>query len=181
MQIETERLILKSTEVDLLPLVFDYFQRNRKHFLPWGPAYEPAWDTEDYHRKKLLQYGQQMEAGNNFWVFLFEKDNEQKIIGDIHLSNIVRSIFQSCNIGYRLDETAQNHGFMREALTKVAQYTFQEMKLHRIEANIMPSNTRSIKLITSLGFEHEGLAKKHLKINGKWEDHIHYVLLNPEE
>jgi len=28
------------------------------------------------------------------------------------------------------------------------------------------------------GFYNEGLATKYLKINGKWEDHIHMVLLN---
>lgn len=70
---------------------------------------------------------------------------------------------------------------MREALQAVIDYAFKQMKLHRIEANIMPANTRSIQLVKSLGFEEEGLAKKYLKINGHWQDHIHYVLLNGSE
>lgn len=81
-------------------------------------------------------------------------------------------------MGYRLDERAQGKGYMREAILRVVQYAFDEMKLHRIEANIMPHNVRSIKLITAVGFEEEGLAKKYLKINGKWQDHLQYVVLN---
>lgn len=55
---------------------------------------------------------------------------------------------------------------------------FDDMKLHRIEANIMPKNKQSLKVVEKLGFYDEGLAYKYLKINGKWEDHIHMVLLN---
>jgi [ribosomal protein S5]-alanine N-acetyltransferase len=55
---------------------------------------------------------------------------------------------------------------------------FQELGLHRIEANIMPKNKRSLRVVEKLGFYNEGLAYKYLKINGKWEDHIHMVLLN---
>ena len=55
---------------------------------------------------------------------------------------------------------------------------FEEIKIHRIEANIMPINIVSIKVIEKLGFENEGLAKKYLKVNGIWEDHFHYVKLN---
>ena len=42
----------------------------------------------------------------------------------------------------------------------------------------MPNNIASIKLLEKLGFHKDGYANKYLKINGKWEDHIHYTLLN---
>ncbi len=56
---------------------------------------------------------------------------------------------------------------------------FDEEGLHRIEANIMPKNSASMKVVKKLGFYDEGLAYQYLKINGTWEDHIHMVLLNP--
>jgi ribosomal-protein-alanine N-acetyltransferase len=55
---------------------------------------------------------------------------------------------------------------------------FGEYGLHRIEANIMPRNAASLRVVEKAGFHREGLAKKYLKINGVWEDHIHMVLLN---
>jgi Acetyltransferases, including N-acetylases of ribosomal proteins len=42
----------------------------------------------------------------------------------------------------------------------------------------MPKNIRSLKVVEKLGFRNEELAYKYLRINGKWEDHIHMVLLN---
>jgi Acetyltransferases, including N-acetylases of ribosomal proteins len=42
----------------------------------------------------------------------------------------------------------------------------------------MPSNTASISVLGKLGFVCEGESKKYLKINGKWENHYHYVLIN---
>ena len=69
---------------------------------------------------------------------------------------------------------------MTEALHAAIVIVFKEIKLHRIEANIMPHNKPSIDLVKRLGFEYGGLAKKYLKINGKWEDHIHMTILNDE-
>ena len=70
---------------------------------------------------------------------------------------------------------------MIEALRAAIVIIFKELKLHRIEANIMPRNRHSMNLVKKLGFEYEGLAKKYLKINGKWEDHIHMTILNKDE
>lgn len=55
---------------------------------------------------------------------------------------------------------------------------FNDFGIHRIEANIMPKNKRSLRVVEKLGFYNEGIANKYLNINGKWEDHIHMVLLN---
>ncbi len=67
---------------------------------------------------------------------------------------------------------------MEEALREVINYAFFTLNLHRIEANIMPYNEASIKLVEKLNFKREGLAPKYLKINGTWEDHIHFSLIN---
>ena len=42
----------------------------------------------------------------------------------------------------------------------------------------MPRNKASLRVVDKLGFYNEGMAYKYLKINDKWEDHIHMVLLN---
>nr|WP_281201113.1 GNAT family N-acetyltransferase [Orenia metallireducens] len=93
---------------------------------------------------------------------------------------MVRGCFQSCYLGYHLDKEEVNNGYMTEALEEAINFLFEEFKLHRIEANIMPKNNPSLRVVQKLGFYNEGLAKKYLTINGKWEDHIHMVLLNEE-
>lgn len=47
-------------------------------------------------------------------------------------------------------------------------------------ANYIPSNIRSENVLQKLGFEKEGYAKKYLKINGLWQDHILTSLVNKE-
>ena len=67
---------------------------------------------------------------------------------------------------------------MTETLRKVINICFHEYNLHRIEANVIPKNERSIRVLKKLDFAEEGSSPKYLKMNGMWEDHIHYVLLN---
>jgi ribosomal-protein-alanine N-acetyltransferase len=113
-----------------------------------------------------------------FWLFKREDAAFATAIGNIAFNNIVRGAFQSCHLGYQLDEREVNQGFMTEALRRAIDYAFDDMKLHRIEANVMPRNQRSRRVVEKLGFAEEGLARQYLKINGVWEDHIHYIILN---
>ena len=67
---------------------------------------------------------------------------------------------------------------MTEAVNECVRIAFEELGLHRIEANIMPKNKASLGLARKCGFREEGISPKYLKINGVWEDHIHMVKLN---
>jgi len=37
-----------------------------------------------------------------------------------------------------------------------------------------------MKLVRRLGFRKEGVARRYLKINGAWEDHVHMTLLSEQ-
>ena len=113
-----------------------------------------------------------------FWIFKKEEVRDRRTIGTVALSNIVRGGFQSCHLGYKLDETELRKGYMSEAIRGVVDFAFREIDLHRIEANIIPRNAASLGTVEKLGFYHEGLAVKYLQINGRWEDHIHMVIRN---
>ena len=69
---------------------------------------------------------------------------------------------------------------MYEALQLTNRYVFEETRLHRIMAGYLPHNDRSGNLLQRLGFEREGYARKYLKINGVWEDHILTSLINSQ-
>lgn len=103
-----------------------------------------------------------------------------EIIGWISFTNIVRGIFQACNLGYKLAEDAQGHGYMTEAGRAGIDFVFGTLRLHRIMANYLPHNDRSSAVLSRLGFEKEGYAKNYLFIDGKWQDHILTSLLNPQ-
>ena len=66
------------------------------------------------------------------------------------------------------------------ALQGAAQY-LEKVKLHRIEAGVMPRNLASIRVLEKAGFHKEGIARKNVKINGKWEDHQLLAVINPND
>jgi ribosomal-protein-alanine N-acetyltransferase len=66
---------------------------------------------------------------------------------------------------------------MTEALGLALRHAFHEVRLHRVEANVQPANTRSIHLLRRLGFKKEGISRRYLKIGGRWRDHERWALL----
>ncbi|MDF9767149.1 RimJ/RimL family protein N-acetyltransferase [Bacillus velezensis] len=50
-----------------------------------------------------------------------------------------------------------------------------------IEAGVMPHNKASIRVLEKAGFHKEGIARKNVKINGKWEDHQVLAIIHPED
>ncbi|CAM2901271.1 GNAT family N-acetyltransferase [Paenibacillus sediminis] len=177
-RITTDRLVLKVLNEQDHEMIVRYLNRN-KHFLKeWEPIRKPEYFTASFQSKLLADEYNQIINGQLFKVWIFLKDDEEEVIGSVSLNNIVRGAFQSCHVGYRLDHQHLNKGYMTEALKAVIEHAFVQMNLHRLEANIMPRNLASLQVVQKLGFQHEGLAKQYLNINGVWEDHIHMVLLN---
>ncbi len=182
-ELRTDRLILRTIDSTFAARCLDYFVCNKQFFKQWNPTVDATFYTLAFHEEKL-QLERELRFQDRtvrFWLFKKEDRAFQRIIGDLAFSNIIRGAFQSCHLGYKMDGAEINRGMMTEALKRAIRFAFEDMKLHRIEANIMPHNTRSISVVEKLGFANEGLSRKYLKIAGKWEDHLHYVLLNPNE
>lgn len=110
--------------------------------------------------------------------FICLKEQPSEVIGFVSLNNIVKGAFCSCFLGYQLDAEHINHGYMTEAVNCVVDFAFKTLQLHRIEGNVMPKNKASRAVLEKCNFVNEGISRKYLKINGVWEDHIHYVILN---
>jgi ribosomal-protein-alanine N-acetyltransferase len=176
MQIGTPRLSLRTQGADDAQMVADFLVRNRTFLKAWSPLTREEFFTEAYQRERLEREEKLTEAKSQLHLFLFLKEQPGLVIGELNFSNIVWGVFQSCHLGYNVDEHYEGKGYMREALQYAIAFLFEEWKLHRVEANIIPVNERSIRLVKALGFEEEGLAKNYLKINGEWRDHLRFAI-----
>ena len=177
-RLETQRLVLLSSG-DVSPeLVMDFFTVNKSHFDPWSSAPPEGFYTLPYWEQRLSINRDMEDNGTQFVFFVFLKENLSEIVAQVSLSQIIRGPFQSCFLGYMTAEAHCRKGIMREAINEVVSFAFGTLHLHRIEANIIPRNEASIKLIEKVGFEYEGLAPRYLLINGVWEDHKHYTISN---
>ena len=94
------------------------------------------------------------------------------------MNNVVWGAFCSASLGYKLDKDYVNKGYMSVAVEMLIKYAFEELGLHRIEANVMPKNKASLRVLEKNQFINEGTSKYYLNINGVWEDHIHMVKIN---
>ena len=175
----TPRLKMTLSHPRLAPPVTDYFIRNRAFLRDTEPERDEEFYTKSYQKSLLQADAERFWDGIavKFWLSYRE---QARVIGMLSFSNIVMGAFLSCYVGYRLDKDEVNKGLMTEALERGIAIAFDDIGLHRLEANIKPRNKQSLRVTEKLGFVNEGVSKKYLKINGVWEDHIHMVLLNDQ-
>jgi len=135
------------------------------------------WTQPPLNQKEYEAYLNKISLNNQEGFFILTID-KTKIAGVININEIVRGCFQSGYLGYYIFQDFEKKGFMTEALSLVITYAFNTLQLHRLEANIQPTNTASINLIKNLNFVEEGYSKKYLKINNEWQDHIRFAKIN---
>ncbi|WP_067929611.1 GNAT family N-acetyltransferase [Alicyclobacillus shizuokensis] len=154
--------------------------RNRTFFETYLTTRSEEFYTIEYQINSIKSSMEKMEQDREyvFGIFLISTDD---LIGIIGLTEVVRGPLQSCWLGYSLDKAYNGRGYTTEAVRLVVDYAFQVLKLHRIEAGVMPHNRGSIRVLEKAGFEKEGLSRKNVLINGKWEDHLHFAIVNPDD
>lgn len=119
-------------------------------------------------------------AQPDFEGFFVCRKEDDAIVGSINLSQISRGNFKSAYLDYRVGACFAGRGYMTEALELVLRYAFDQMKLHRLEANIQPENERSIALVKRAGFRREGYSRRYLKISGRWRDHERWAIVSED-
>ncbi|MCR5416090.1 MAG: GNAT family N-acetyltransferase [Pseudobutyrivibrio sp.] len=173
----TDNLCLKVLTSDSASMVLDFYKRNRNIF----EKYEPVIGDDFYtieHQKKILNFEYQnimKLVMIRFWIF--EKNNPNKIIGTVSYRNIVRPIYESCTIGYKMDHEYINRGYCSEAIKATIPLLAKELGIHRFEALILPDNAPSIHMVEKLGFNYEGILRDKIIIGGKRLDHCMFAYL----
>ncbi len=83
-------------------------------------------------------------------------------------------------IGFALRQDHWGQGYMTEALRRLLGFSFEELKLHRIEADVDPRNEASIRLLEKLGFQREGYLRERWLVGDEICDTVFYGLLKSE-
>jgi len=152
---------------------------SRAFLEPWEPRWAPDELSRAAFRHRVRRSKHDYEQGTGISFFVFEKA-EGRLAGGISLSNIRHGVAQSASIGYWMGERYAGKGLMHEALRLIIPFAFEQLRLHRLEAACIPSNTRSMRLLEKAGFQREGLLRSYLRINGVWQDHHLYALIAGE-
>lgn len=178
--VKTNRLVLRRLKLDDGQLLLDFYKKNEAFFKPYEPVKLKSFYQLAYQENAIKAEKSKEEQGRSIKFLMFRKEEPDQLLGLVTLNEIVKGCFLSCFMGYKMDQSYINQGYMTEAVKAVSEYAFDVMRLHRIEANVMPRNKASLQVAEKAGFVNEGTSKQYLKINGVWEDHIHMVKLNLE-
>lgn len=154
--------------------------RNRGFFQKYTSLRESGFYTLEGQVDRIQKNNELQKLDQCYFFGIFRIDSAE-LIGSIALSEVLRGPLQSCFVGYTLDQEHNGKGYMTEAVRLVVDYAFHDLKLHRIEAGVMPHNAGSIKVLEKAGFHKEGIAKKNVKINGKWEDHQVLAIISSDD
>lgn len=85
-----------------------------------------------------------------------------------------------CEIGYALHDAHWRRGIMSEVLTRLFDFAFDELRIHRIEADVDPRNDASMGLLERLGFRREGYLRERWFVNDEIQDAAFLGLLAPD-
>ncbi len=101
------------------------------------------------------------------------------LLGVVGLEACVQ-MHRSCDLGYWLRHEASQKGLMSEAASACVDFGFRTMCLHRVRVAAATINHPSLRGISRLGFQFEGIARHAEWCDGRWLDHAVFAILDFE-
>lgn len=176
-QFSSKRFLIRPLRVS------DYMQWRKAHesmFLKQNSFDQDKKKPSELTKKEFLSF---LKKNKKFWsqdviyyFGIFEKKTG-RLMGHILFALIARFNVQSTRISYAIFNNYWKHGYGKEAVSAAVNAGFKKMKLHRIEAEILPANRASIALAKSLEFQYEGIRRGAVYFQRKWHDHAVYAIL----
>lgn len=172
--LETPRLRLRwLTEADL-PALFEVFSDPEvTRYWAWPAYVEPA------QAEALLRNIRSSFAARSLFQWGFTRREDDRVVGTCTLAELSAE-HRRASIGFALARAHWGRGYGPEAAARMVQFGFEELGLHRLEADADPRNNASIKVLEGLGFQREGLQRERYFLNGEVQDALLFGLLRAE-
>jgi len=151
-------------------------EASREFLVPWEPTWPDDDLTRSAFRRRIKRYAEDLRTDQGY-AFLITRSTDGALVGGLTLANIRRGVAQAGSLGYWMGLPFVRQGYMTAAVRGIIPFAFATLRLHRIEAACIPSNTGSIRLLEKTGFAREGYAREYLCIAGTWQDHLLYARL----
>ena len=141
------------------------------------------WDAP-YSMEKATQFVEEMKAirpgtPGEWYQIAIELKERGNLIGDCAF-HILAEDAQQAEIGFTLSRMHQGKGYATEAVTRLLDYLFGELRLHRIRATCDVENLASSRLLERIGMRREAHFVENIWFKGKWGSEYAYGLLQHE-
>ena len=141
----------------------------------WSSA---AW-TDEADGVEMLERVRRCFADGSLYQWGVARHSDKTIIGTCTLAH-VDAQNRRAEIGFVLRRDQWGQGYMSEATHRLLRFAFEELQLHRLEADVDPRNEASIRLLERLGFQREGYLRERWFVGQEVSDTVFYGLLRSE-
>src|SRR5215469_2646015 len=168
--------VTRLVALDDAPVLAEVLRVSRDFLAPWEPVRSDDYFTAGGQLAIIRDVLERHARGAALPHVIL--DGSGGVAGRITLSGIVRGPFQSCSMGYWVSVTAAGRGLATAAVREMVRVAFDELRLHRVQAETLLHNVRSQRVLKRNGFRRIGMAPAYLNIAGQWQDHILYQVVN---
>lgn len=170
----TERLLLRPLAApDAADLFAVFSDPEVMRYWSSGP-----WSASEQAGQYIAGAAQDLAAGSMLRLGI-EVAATGQLIGQLALHHFDQQN-RRCEIGYALGRAHWGKGYLAEAMTALLDHAFAQLPVNRIEADVDPRNTASVRALEKLGFVLEGLMRERWIVAGEICDTAFYGLLKSD-
>ena len=172
--LESDRLLLRRfADGDLAPFLA-YLND------PLVARYQTWESYSEQEARDAIGRQQGLEPGRpgRWFTFALELKETGELVGHVALKTGEDG--RQAEIGFTLAREFHGRGLAFEAASRVLEYVFTELGLHRVTAITDCENHRSVALLGRLGLRREGHFIRNVWFKGRWGDEYLYAVLREE-
>jgi len=163
---------LRPLRLEDVPALATVVRASADHLKPWEPARRPEHFTEVGQRALVTRL-----VGTETTVPFVIEAADGELLGRLTLSGVTRGALQSCSVGYWIRADRLRRGHATRAVRAGLDHAFDVLGLHRVQAETLPENTASQRVLERAGFTRYGVVPEYLRIDGVWRDHVMFQAL----
>jgi RimJ/RimL family protein N-acetyltransferase len=172
--IESQRLILRRFDDNDLEPFLAYLND------PEVARYQ-SWESyTEQQAREVIEQQRNLVPGlpGKWFTFALELKDSKTLIGHVALKMLEDNM--QAEIGFTLARSSHGKGLAFEGASRVLDYVFTKLELHRVIAIADCENKRSAALLDRLGMRREGYFIQNVWFKGRWGSEYSYAILREE-
>lgn len=144
----------------------------------WGQTSAAPWLPRT-STEALARYdaGERWRSSERDAPFAVEADGA--LAGSVSLWG-VDTLSRSGHLGISLGPDARGRGWGSDACRVLLAYAFLTRGLHRVQLEVLASNTAAVRAYEAVGFVHEGRRRESAWVDGSYVDELFMGVLEPQ-
>jgi len=168
-QLDTERLVLRELTLDDADFIFPHFAN--EEVVRYEDA-KPAANIKDV--TDIIEWGRNLASNKTGILWGISRKGDGAFLGQINYvvrpDNNFLGTRHRAEIGFDLTPHYWGNGYVSEAISHVIEFIFNCTEINRIQAIVHTENSRSLNVLTRLGFCREGILREYVKWEGEYWD-----------